>query len=293
MSRAVKAPALGLTLGLALGACDDGAPSPTPAAPATTTPSAPSAPVRTVDVDALWRESVQYRSAHLALADNASGLARDVERSARMLDTVEATRRVPVVKDVAADGRAVETALRAYLKRLRLRAELSVQSPLPPVMPEPEIDAAVGLAYTLEQIGGAHDVTVTFGQGFENGPKFFGDLNAIGRLTEPVSARIGDDGQAQVKLRIHFFRDVQPVKFVRKPPPFAARAALVTEPTQTETPRLADIQANLAQVEAVATQLEAAYAQQALLKISTTRFRYYGEAVERYNKASWAAVLSR
>jgi hypothetical protein len=284
-------------LALALVACEGGGgETPKTPAPATTPSGAPAAPgttVRAVDVDALWRESVQYRSAHLALADNAAGLARDVERSARMLETVEATRRVPVVTDVAADGRAVETALRAYLKRLRLRADVTVQSPLPPIMPEPEIDAAVGLAYSLEQIGGAHDVTVTFGQGFENGPKFFGDLNAIGRLTEPVSARIGDDGQAVVKLRVHFFRDVQPVKFVRKPPPFAARAALVTDPTETEKPRLADIQANLAQVEAVAAQIEAAYAQQALLKISTTRFRYYSEAVERYNKASWAAVLAR
>jgi hypothetical protein len=291
--RGVGARALALALGLV--ACEGGE-TPKPPAPATTTTGAPAAPgttVRALNVDALWRESVQYRSAHLALADNAAGLARDVERSARMLETVEATQRVPVVTDVAADGRAVETALRAYLKRLRLRADVAVQSPLPPIMPEPEIDAAVGLAYSLEQIGGAHDVTVTFGQGFENGPKFFGDLNAIGRLTEPVSARIGDDGQAIVKLRVHFFRDVQPVKFVRRPPPFAARAALVTDPTETEKPRLADIQANLAQVEAVAAQIEAAYAQQALLKISTTRFRYYGEAVERYNKASWAAVLAR
>lgn len=293
MRRGVGARALALALGLV--ACEGGE-TPKPPAPATTTTGAPAAPgttVRALNVDALWRESVQYRSAHLALADNAAGLARDVERSARMLETVEATQRVPVVTDVAADGRAVETALRAYLKRLRLRADVAVQSPLPPIMPEPEIDAAVGLAYSLEQIGGAHDVTVTFGQGFENGPKFFGDLNAIGRLTEPVSARIGDDGQAIVKLRVHFFRDVQPVKFVRRPPPFAARAALVTDPTETEKPRLADIQANLAQVEAVAAQIEAAYAQQALLKISTTRFRYYGEAVERYNKASWAAVLAR
>jgi hypothetical protein len=92
---------------------------------------------------------------------------------------------------------------------------------------------------------------------------------------------------------VHFFRDVKPVRFVRKPPPFAARAALVTEPTETEKPRLAEIAANLAQVGGVSAQLENAYAQQALLKIATTRFRYYSEAVDRYNKASWAAMLAR
>ncbi len=280
-----------VSLGLLACACQGGGEtSPTPA-PASAPASA--APVRAVDVEALWRESVQYRSAHMALADNAAGLARDVERTARMLETVEATKRVPVVADVVADARAVETAVQAYAKRLRLRAEIVVQSPLPPIMPEPEIDAAVGLAYSLDQIGGAHDVTVTFGQGFESGPRFFGDLNAIGRLVEPVSARIGDDGQAIVRLQVHFFRDVKPVRFVRKPPPFAARAALVTEPTEAEKPRLAEIAANLAQVGGVSAQLENAYAQQALLKIATTRFRYYSEAVDRYNKASWAAMLAR
>jgi hypothetical protein len=270
-------------------ACEEAAPVlPTPGAP-------PAAPDRTPQLEALWRESVQYRSAHRAMADNAASLAHDVERSARMLDTVEAFRRVPVVAaaDAEKDAAAVQAAVLAYAKRLGLKVEVEVRvaSGLPP--PPAEVDAAEGLRYEIPQVLGTHGVQITFAQGLDAGPKFVGDLNALGRLFEPTGAKIGKDGEGVLRGQVYFFRDLQPVKFVRKPPAFAAKLAEFTSPTPAEQARIAQIQDNLAQVEAVSPQIEQAFAHQAVMKISTARFRAYGEAIERYNKASWASALAR
>lgn len=270
-------------------ACEEAAPVlPTPGAP-------PAAPDRTPQLEALWRESVQYRSAHRAMADNAASLAHDVERSARMLDTVEAFRRVPVVAaaDAEKDAAAVQAAVLAYAKRLGLKVEVEVRAApgLPP--PPAEVDAAEGLRYEIPQVLGTHGVQVTFAQGLDAGPKFVGDLNALGRLFEPTGAKIGKDGEGVLRGQVYFFRDLQPVKFVRKPPAFAAKLGEFPTPTPAEQARIAQIQDNLAQVEAVSPQIEQAFAHQAVMKISTARFRAYGEAIERYNKASWASALAR
>lgn len=273
-------------------ACDEAAPVlPTPGAP-------PAAPDRMPQLEALWRESVQYRSAHKAMAENAASLAHDVERSARMLDTVEAFRRVPVVPapEVEKDAAAVQAAVLAYAKRLGLKVEVEVRvAPAGSAPPPPpaEVDAAEGLRYEIPQVLGTHGVEVRFGQGLEAGPKFVGDLNALGRLFEPTGARIGKDGEGVLRGQVYFFRDLQPVKFVRKPPGFAAKLSEFTAPTPAEQARIAQIQDNLAQVEAVSAQIEQAFAHQAVMKISTARFRAYGEAIERYNKASWANALAR
>ena len=270
-------------------ACEEAAPVlPTPGAP-------PAAPDRMPQLEALWRESVQHRSAHRAMADNAASLAHDVERSARMLDTVEAFRRVPVVAaaDAEKDAAAVQAAVLAYAKRLGLKVEVEVRVAPATAAPPAEVDAAEGLRYEIPQVLGTHGVEVRFGQGLESGPKFVGDLNALGRLFEPTGARIGKDGEGVLRGKVYFFRDLQPVKFVRKPPAFAAKLSEFTAPTPAESARLSQIQDNLAQVEAVSAQIEQAFAHQAVMKISTARFRAYGEAIERYNKATWATALAR
>jgi hypothetical protein len=272
-------------------ACEEATPVlPTPGAP-------PAAPDRMPRLEALWRESVQYRSAHRAMADNAASLAHDVERSARMLDTVEAFRRVPVVAaaDAEKDAAAVQAAVLAYAKRLGLKVEVEVRvAPgLPPGSLPAEVDAAEGLRYEIPQVLGTHGVEVRFGQGLDAGPKFVGDLNALGRLFEPMGAKIGPDGEGVLRGQVYFFRELQPVKFVRKPPVFAAKLAEFTAPTPAEQARIDQIRDNLAQVEAVSAQIEQAFAHQAVMKISTARFRAFGEAIERYNKASWASALAR
>ncbi len=190
-------------------------------------------------LDALWRESVQYRSAHQAMAENAAGLAHDVERSARMLDTVSAFQRVPVVAEPVADAAAVKVAVSAYAKRLRLSAEVKVDTPPAPPLPGPEVDAAQGLRYEPAQTGGYHVVEITLADGLEAGPKFVGDLNGLGRLFEPIGARIGTDGQAVLRGHVHYFRDLKPVRFVRQAPGFAGRlaafaAASAVPPTTAE-----------------------------------------------------------
>ena len=82
MRRAARWVPLGLALLCGPIACEEAAPVlPTPGAP-------PAAPDRMPQLEALWRESVQYRSAHRAMADNAASLSHDVERSARMGDVM-------------------------------------------------------------------------------------------------------------------------------------------------------------------------------------------------------------
>jgi predicted amino acid-binding ACT domain protein len=292
MRRAGRWAAALVCLSCLLPACEEAVPVlPTPGAP-------PAAPDRLPQLEALWRESVQYRSAHRAMAENAASLAHDVERSARMLDTVEAFRRVPVVAagDAEADAAAVQAAVQVYAKRLGLKVEVEVRvAPAGSTPPPPaaEIDAAEGLRYENSQVLGTHGVEVRFAQGLTVGPKFVGDLNALGRLFEPTGARIGPDGEGVLRGQVYFFRDLKPVKFVRKPPGFAAKLSEFTAPTPAEQARISQIQDNLTQVEAVSPQIEQAFAHQAVMKISTARFRAYGEAIERYNKASWSNALAR
>ena len=269
-----------------------GCEKPTPLSPPPNVPAA-ARPDRMADLDALWRESVQYRSAHTTMADNTDGLAQDKLRSVRMLDTVSALQRVPVAVDPSADAAAVKAAVLAYAGRLGLSAEVKVSTPPPPTLPGPEVDAAVGLRYESPEVAGFHVVDVTLGGGLEAGPKFVGDLNALGRLFECVGAKIERDGQAVLRGHAPFFRDLKPVQFVRKAPELAGRLAAFTQPTDAEQARIDQIKANLEQVEAVSAQVEKAFAHQAVLKISTARFRIFGELVERYNKASWGAALAR
>lgn len=272
-----------------ISACEEAERAPAPPPPS----AAPPAADRTGEaLDALWRESVQYRSAHQAMASNRGSLASDVARSARMLDTVEAFKRMPVVADPTLDAPEARKAVEAYAKKLGLRPELKLATPAPPSMPPAEITTDEGLQYTPEQTAGFHEVELTLGDGLESGPRFIGSLNALGRLFEPTAAHIGRDGEAVITGRVHYFRDLKPVKFVRRTPDFEARiGGLAPSPSETQKARIEEIRANLRTVEELKPDLEQAFAHQALLKISTARFRYYGALVERYNAASWAKIL--
>lgn len=292
LGRALRTAAVSAVL--VLPACEKSTPVPAPgvAMPASAAP-VPAPADRMAELDALWRESVQYRSAHQVMAENTGGLAQDELRSERMLETVSALRRVPLAADPAADALALRTAVLAYAKRLGLSAEVTISTPPAPKLPGPDVDAAVGLRYEPPEVAGYHVVEVTLAEGLESGPKFVGDLNALGRLFECVGAKIERDGQAILRGHAAYFRDLKPVHFVRKTPEFAARLAGFAQPTDTEQARIDEIKSNLAQVEALSGQIDQAFGHQAVLKISTARFRVFGEIVERYNKATWGSALAR
>ncbi len=270
---------------LALAACAEG-PAPSPPAPASM------APERRAALDEAWRASVQYRSAHAALAANRDSLARDVEKVGRMLAAVEALKHVPVAPDPAADARAVEAALRAYLASKRLRdAAVEVKTRAAPDMPPAEIPTDVGLEYKPEQIAGVHDVRLTLADGLLNGPEVMAGLDGLDRFLVVTRVETLPDGRATLHGEVAFFRDLRPVRFVRRPVDVEALVAGPLDAAGQE--RAAQIRKNYADVQAVQPDIEASLAHQARLEIETGRFRFYKAWVERFNAQRWVDLVGR
>jgi hypothetical protein len=281
MMRAMRDPIRTVAVALALAACAETAPPPPPA-------PASASPAQRAALDEAWRTSVQYRSAHAALASNRDALARDVEKVRRMLATVEAPKHVPVAADPEADARAVEAALRDYLARKGLPgAAVEVRTRPAPELPPAEIPTDVGVEYRPEQIAGAHDVHLTLPDGLLNGPEVMAGLDGLDRFLVVTKVETLPDGRATLHGEVAYFRDLQPVRFVRKPVDVEAIVA------GAGGERADEIRKNYAQVEALQPDLEASLAHQARLEIETGRFRFYKAWVERFNGQRWVDLVGR
>lgn len=268
--------------------------------PQPATPPAPASAAVSPDREALaeaWRQSVKYRSAHLALAANRESLRRDVEKIDRMLATVQAFRRVPVVSDAAADAHVVAEMLRTYAKTQGLDgAHIDVSTRPAPAPPPAVVSTRKSFDYTDAQIAGTHDVTVTLPNGLLSGPRFMGGLSGLDRLLVVEQARIDGEGRAVLRGQVYFFRDLKPVRFVRPPVDVDAllRAAAGVPPDGLDEKakrRVAKIRENYARVEAVSADIDASLAHEAHLELATARFRFYSALVDRFNAARWTDLI--
>lgn len=246
---------------------------------------------------AAWRESVQYRAAHRALARNRESLARDLDKQRRMLETVEAFQRLPVVSDEAQDAEAVRRMLSDHAKAVGARAEITVETEPAPPMPPTRVSMAEGLSYTPDQIAGLHRVKVRLKEGLLKGPDFVNGLLKLPRYFEIDELAWPAGGVAELDGHVPFFRDLQPVTFFRPPvdgPAIVAQVAgrPLEALTGSERETADKLVENYAQVDALEADLEASLAIQAQLKIQTHRFRVFAEHVERFRKQSWTVLLA-
>jgi hypothetical protein len=205
-----------------------------------------------------------------------------------MLATVEAPKHVPVVADPAADAGAVEAALRDYAAKKGLRgATVEVKTRPAPDLPPPEIPTDVGLEYRPDQIAGAHDVRLTIPDGLLNGPDVMAGLDGLDRLLVVTKVETLPDGRATLHGEVAFFRDLQPVRFVRKPVDVEAIVGGATGE------RADEVRKNYAQVDALQPELDASLAHQARLEIETGRFKFYRAWVDRFNGQRWVDLVGK
>lgn len=246
-------------------------------------------------LDALWREAVQFRSAHEAFAANAESFARDADKAERMLEAVEATTRLPVVADPVADRVEVEKTLTSALSALKLRGRIELSTaPLEPLPPE-SLSATEGLRYTDGQVIGHHVLRLHLDDGLLGGPTWMSQLDRTGRLVRFERVELPRGGAAVLYGRVPFFRALTPVRFERATTDLLARAeALVgrdpTRPRPAE--RLASVREALTTIDGLAPRLDLAFKQQARAKIATARFRVYAQVVEAYNQQSWRQLVT-
>lgn len=277
--------------------CAPEAPAPSASkAPGASDPSAEPAPgYDAAALRAVWRDSVRYRSAKLALANNQASLAADLEKAKRMLEVTEAYQRLPVVADPSADAAAVEALLRGLLATLRAPGEVRVVPASLGPTPSGERSTEEGVRYTEEQLAPRHQVTLTLANGLVDGPRCLRALKQQKRMVIIESVRL-DQGAAILTGGVAFFRDLKPVRFVVPP---RDPDALVTAVTQ-RAPSALDasgqalaekIRANHAQVEAAGPALAQALAHEAELAIVQPRFQLYARQVDAFNKVSWTGLL--
>jgi hypothetical protein len=246
-------------------------------------------------LDAVWREAVQFRAAHEAFAANAESFARDADKAERMLEAVEATKRLAVVADPVADRAEVEKALTSALSALKLRARIELSTaPLEPLPPE-SVSATEGLRYTEGQVIGHHVLRLHLDDALLSGPTWMGQLNRIGRLVRFERVELPRSGVAVLHGQVPFLRALTPVRFERATTDLLARAeALVgrdpTRPRPAE--RLASVREALTTVDALAPRLDEAFKHQARAKIATARFRVYAQVVDAYNQQSWRQLVT-
>ncbi len=246
-------------------------------------------------LDALWREGVQFRAAHEAFAANAESFARDADKAERMLEAVEAKTAVPVVADPAADRAEVEKALNAAVSALRLRGRIELSTARLEPLPPESLSATEGLRYTDGQVIGHHVLRLDLDDGLLSGPTWMSQLNRIGRLVRFERVELPAGGVAVLHGRVPFFRALTPVRFERATTDLLGRAEAVVgrdaaRPRTAE--RLASLREALATVDALAPRLELAFKEQARAKISTARFRVYAQLVEAYNRQSWRQLVT-
>lgn len=246
---------------------------------------------------AAWRESVKYRSAKLALANNRASLGVDLQKANRMLEVTEAYRRIPVAQDLAADAKAVEDALTALLATLKVAGTVAVAPPTLGGVPSGEVSTEVGVRYTDEQLMPSHRVTLTLPAGLADGPRVLRALGQAVRLFVVEAVEV-TAGRATLRGHVAFFRDVEPVRFVV---PRLDPDAIVTAITKAPVPALdaagqalaEKIRANYAQVDAAREALDEALANEALLAIVQRRFQLYARETDAFNGVTWSGLLTK
>lgn len=248
------------------------------------------------EVRTLFRESLEYRNAHEALANNAGSLAADVERTERMLREVEAIRRVPLVEDPRADGVSLMSDLAQFADGLGVEGVSFEAFTVPAPEPAPErVRTAEEFSYTAEQTAGIHDVTARIPNGLLNGPVLFNALDEFDRLFVSTSAVFESDGAVILTGQVAFFRSLAPVTFVLPEVDVesligeATAGAILSENTQQI---IADVQSNFERAFSVRERIEEALAHEALIEINVARFEFYSAWVDRFNGTrSWSALL--
>lgn len=270
---------------------EEAPPAPQKKAAAATAPTYDAAKLRKA-----WRESVRYRAAKLALANNAASLATDLKKVDRMLESTEAYRRLPVVADPKQDSAAVQEALMAVLQALKIKGTVEVT---PGELGDAPTHRTTdeGVHYTDETLAPAHQVRVTLREGLVNAPRFMRAIHQTDRLFVVDKGWV-EKGTAFLTGKVHFFRDLKPVQFsVPKRDPakiVKAAAGLAVAELDTKGKSIVEkIRANYAQVDAAAEKLRASLAAEAKLAIRQARFAYYAKHVEAFRKVTWSVLIAQ
>ncbi len=233
----------------------------------------------------LWRDSLRYQKAHRARARNKVGFEADRRKLDRMLTEVQAYAHCPVTKDAAADRAAVEALLGEYLTGFTPGSKARVKAgPAPAKAPPSEASTTQGYDYADDQVAGHHRVRVTLEPG--DLAAFLKGLKALPRLLEVVGTS-KEEGRAVVVGRVAYFRDLQPLRFVRPKPDVEAlvREAAGGLPMEGAVKAKADkVRANYAAVDALEPELEASLAVSAQVKVREGRWRFYKGYIDRFNK---------
>ncbi len=272
--------AAGLLLILSLAACSRDKPSiPADAAVSDRAPAA---------LRALWRESVKYRKAHESRARNLTSFLQDRDKLDRMLVAVEAEKHCPVVADPAADRAQVAAGLEELVLGLSPGTTVTVElGPGPASKPPETALTTVGYDYPDDQIAGHHLVRIGLASPAE-GQRLARLLEGYPRLVELVRAE-----GATVHGRAWFFRDLEPVRFLRPRPDVEA---LLTKATGGATPvgkaaaKATQVRANYAAVDALDAELSKSLAVSGELKVREGRWRFYKALVDRFERTSWEGL---
>lgn len=287
------------TLSLAISACQRRAPAPateaesvTDSTGATAEPTgAPRAALRT-----LFRQSLEYRNAHRALANNAATLASDISRTNRMLTEVGALLRLPLAPDEEADRGAVEAAIRAQAASVGVTVtEVEVETRPGPPPPPAEMSTEAVFEYSRDQVLGVHDVRVTLANGLLSGPTFVQSLPEMPRLFVARGAQTLGDGTVVIVAEVGFLRGLPPMSMVLPPldvEALIAEAAGDTPLTPHEGGLADQIRQHYAEAVEVRPRVEEALRNEAVVDINTARFQAYSDWVDHFNSAPrWTNLL--
>ena len=246
-----------------------------------------------------WRESVQYRSAHLALARNVPGLEQDLVKAARMLDAVGAAAACPVVGDLEADRAAVEQAIRVWLDSLGVKGvAIDISTPPPPPSKPAKVSTTAGLVYAHRDLGGFHRVRLTIPNGFIHGKTVIERRAALVRYLIADTIEIDPAGRAVVDARVPFFYDLEPVELQRPMvDPDVVIAKATGQPADALVGALAEratkVRDNYAKVEAAASDIRKALGLTARFRIESGRFGFFTEVDGQYRKTTWMGLISQ
>jgi hypothetical protein len=266
-----------------------------PEAPRSVDAAAPTVDLKVLQ--RLVREAMEYRMGQETLARNADSYALDVKKLERMLSTVEAPRRMPVVSDPAADAALLTKALNEVGAALKLDKGWSVRvSPTPPApAPSGRISSAVGVDYTDAHVTGRHAIEIGLRDALNKGPLVMALLSRLDRIIALRSVTLRADGGALIKGDCYYFRPLEPVTLFRPKVDLAARLAplgvLPEALTGKPAARVAKIRAEYAAVDAVEGELNKALAHQAKLEVLGARWRFYKQHADRFGGQTWRSLL--
>ncbi len=235
-----------------------------------------------------WRDSVTYRSSHLALAKNVEAMKIDIAKAERMLEKGGANKLMPIVKDASVDAAAAKKALETYVARFTPGSTVSEASTTPtPKLPGPRVTNRQGLAYTGAQALGSHKFEVRLG----NAKDLKAFVNKRHSASRALFIESVDKKAGSAKVAMHYFRDLPPVTLYR--PKVDVEAIIQKaggEGNEAAKATAAKLRKNYAEVEAAQAGLDQAFRLEVEFKVRAGRMTGFRKLAMKNAKQGWSAL---